>query len=84
VFDTIKNEKSLEVDRLLAPERPIIVERCDPLSYRHEIRRAFLGHLFHESLDGLLGAVSFQEGNGSEVCAQLDVGRASIRKALKT
>src|SRR5262245_1725445 len=39
----IHQEKALHLDRLLAPERPVVVERRDPLGRRHEVA-ALLGH----------------------------------------
>ena len=61
----VEREEELEIHRLLAPERAVVVERGDAFLRRDEIRRAFLRHLRDESGDGLLRALSFQDGSGS-------------------
>ena len=50
----VEREDYLEIHRLLAPERAVVVERGDALGHRHEVRRAFLRHLFDEFDDGFL------------------------------
>ena len=50
----VEREEELEIHRLLAPERAVVVERRDALGRRHEIGRAFLRHLFDKGDDGFL------------------------------
>ena len=54
-LDAVECEQELEVQRLLGPERAVIVEDGDAFGFRDEVRRAFLGHAFDEGDDGLLG-----------------------------
>src|SRR5262245_56224162 len=41
-FDSIPHEQDLEINRLLRPERTVVIERRDSLFWPNEIRRAFL------------------------------------------
>ena len=50
----VEREDQLEIHRLLAPERAVVVERGDALGRRHKVRRAFLRDLRDEVDDGLL------------------------------
>src|SRR6185437_16382797 len=43
-LDAVERERKLEIDWLLAPKRTVIVECCNSLGYRHEIRSAGLRH----------------------------------------
>ena len=52
----IEGEDELEVQRLLGPQRAVIVEGGDSLGDGDEVRRSFLRHLLDERFDGLLGA----------------------------
>jgi hypothetical protein len=51
--DSIERKGYLEIDGLLAPERPVIVEYGDPLRRPDEIRAAGCGHPGHEVCDRL-------------------------------
>ena len=51
----VEREEHLEIHRLLAPKRAVIVERGDALLERNKIRRAFLRHFGNEFGDSLLG-----------------------------
>ena len=62
----VEREEQLEIHRLLGPERAVVVEGGDALGRRHEVGRAFRGHLRDEVDDGLAWpAPSFHEGSGS-------------------
>ena len=50
----IDRERELEIDRLLGPERAVVVEGGDALLDRNEIRPALLGHAIDEGDDRLL------------------------------
>ena len=50
----VEREEQLEIHRLLAPERAVVVERGDALVRRNEIGRAFFRHLLDEGDDGFL------------------------------
>jgi hypothetical protein len=54
-LDPIECEQELEVQRLLAPQRAVIVEDSDALCFGHEVRRAFRSHTFDKRDDRLLG-----------------------------
>jgi hypothetical protein len=54
-LDAIEDEGELEVDRLLGPERPVVVEGGDALLGRHELRAGAIGHRLDEREDALLG-----------------------------
>ena len=58
----IEREHELEIYRLLASERAVVVERGDALGRRDKIRRAFLRDLGDEFGDGLLGRASVPRG----------------------
>src|SRR6266404_3539515 len=47
----VNGEGELEINRLLGPERTVIVERRDALFDRHEVRRPFLCYLLDEGDD---------------------------------
>src|SRR5438067_9708303 len=51
---TVEREEQLEIHRLLAPERAVVIERGNALLGRDKIRRAFLGDLGDEVSDRLL------------------------------
>ena len=51
----VEREEKLEIHRLLAPERAVVVERGDALGDRDKVRRAFLRDLRDEVDDGLFG-----------------------------
>ena len=53
-LDAVEREGELGVHRMLDPQRAVIVEHGDALRLRHEIGRAFLGHLLDEGDDGRL------------------------------
>jgi hypothetical protein len=44
----IERERKLDIHRLFAPERAIVVEGCDALRHRDEIRRPVLGNSGNE------------------------------------
>ena len=50
----VHRERDLEIDRLLGPERAVVVEGRDALLDRDEIRPALLGHALDERDDRLL------------------------------
>jgi len=45
----------LEVERLLGPERTVVVESCDAFWHGDKVRRAGFSYLLDESDDGLFG-----------------------------
>src|SRR5206468_9566017 len=51
----IQREEHLEIHRLLAPERAVVVERGDALLRRYELRAALSRSRLDEFYDGLLG-----------------------------
>ena len=51
----VEREVELNGNRLLTPERAVVVERGDAFRDWHEVRGAGLGDLFDEGHDGLLG-----------------------------
>ena len=55
-LDSSNREERLEVQRLLAPQRPIVVEGGDALRHGHELRRAGLRDLLDELDDRFLRA----------------------------
>jgi hypothetical protein len=50
----VDGKEKLEVQRLLGPERAIIIEGGDSLGDGHEVRRALCGDFRDEIHDGLL------------------------------
>jgi hypothetical protein len=50
----VEGEQDLEVERLLRPERAVVVERGDALGGRHEVGRTRLRDALDERDDGLL------------------------------
>ena len=52
--DFVEGESQLEIERLFAPQRAVIVECGDAQLGRHEIRRARCGHAGYEVGDGFL------------------------------
>jgi len=54
-FDAVHREEKLEIQRLLGPERAVVVEGRDALGHRNKIGGAFLGDFFDEGGDGLFG-----------------------------
>ena len=44
----IERERKLEIDRLLGPERAVVVEGCDPFCGWDEIRASLPGHALDE------------------------------------
>src|SRR5688572_12881815 len=55
-FDAIERERNLNVDRLLGPQRAVVVERGDPLGDLNEVGPALLSYFRDEVDDGLLGS----------------------------
>jgi len=53
-FYPVERKSELDIDRLLAPERAIIIERRDALTRRNEFWRALLYHGGNEGDDRLL------------------------------
>ena len=65
-LDPVDGEEELEVERLLAPQRAVVVEGGDALVRRHEVGRALLRDALDEAEDRLLcDAVSFHELSGA-------------------
>jgi hypothetical protein len=54
-FDAVDRKHHLRVDRLLDPQRPVLVERGDALLGREESRARLVGGRPHEVEDCLLG-----------------------------
>jgi hypothetical protein len=50
----VHRERDLEIDRLLGPQRAVVVEGRDALLDRHEFRPALRGHALDEPDDRLL------------------------------
>src|SRR5262249_15000868 len=66
----IKCEGKLKIERLFAPQRAIVVERCGAQLGRHEIRdRCAVTRATKSTIDFFV-APSFQEGRGSETCVK--------------
>src|SRR5262249_2530815 len=62
--------RQAENERLFAPQRAIVVERCGAQLGRHEIRdRCAVTRATKSTIDFFV-APSFQEGRGSETCAK--------------
>ena len=53
-LDAVERERELEVDRLLGPQRAVVVEDGDALGDRHEVRAALRRHARDEIGDGFL------------------------------
>ena len=68
-LDPVDREDELEVDRLLGPQRAVIVEGGDALGHRHEVGAAGRRHPRHEVEDRRLDRPSFHDGKGS-ACAR--------------
>jgi hypothetical protein len=64
------HEGKLEIERLFAPQRAVVVKRCNAQFGRYEVRRALRRHARDKIRDRFLAAPSFQEGRGSEACAK--------------
>src|SRR5262245_52976975 len=62
----IKCEGKLEIERLFAPQRAIVVERCDAQLGRHEIRRPLRRHPRDEIHDRLLRRAFVPGGKGDQ------------------
>ena len=62
-------EEDLDLQRLLAPQGSVIVERGDALGRRHVVRPAFVGHARDEIEDRAPAGPSFQDGSKSAVMA---------------
>jgi hypothetical protein len=73
-FYTVDGEEKLKIDRLLGPQRAVVVERSDALGHRHKVRRAFLGHPFDEGDDRLFrcGVVPGRQGISSKGYVGMD------------
>ena len=54
LLNAVNGEQELKIQRLLSPERAVVVERGDAFGRRHKLRRAFRGDLRHEVQNGLL------------------------------
>ena len=52
---TVEGKSKLEIDRLLGPERPVIIEGGNPLRLRHEVLAIGHGDAVDEIHDGLFG-----------------------------
>src|SRR5439155_17238572 len=50
----VNGEGELEIDRLLGPERAVVIKSRDPFVRRDEIRRSFLRHFLDERHDRFL------------------------------
>jgi hypothetical protein len=50
----VNGEGELEIDRLLGPERAVVVESSNALLRPNEVRRSFLCYLLNEGNDGFL------------------------------
>jgi hypothetical protein len=50
----IERERELKIDRLLGPQRAVVVEHGDALVPRHEIRAPVSRYARHEGCEGLL------------------------------
>jgi len=48
----VDGEDKLEIQRLLGPQRPVVIEGGDPLWLKHEVRRVVPGDLADEVDDG--------------------------------
>ena len=64
-LDAVEREGGLEIDRLLAPQRAVIVEHRDALSGRHEVRAPCVVTFATNPVMDFLTAPSFHEGKGS-------------------
>jgi hypothetical protein len=54
-LQAVEHEVKLDGQRLLAPERAVVVEGRDAFRHRHEIRRAWRRHPLDDGDDRLLG-----------------------------
>ena len=63
-LDTIERKEKLEVERLLAPERAVVVEGGDALGGGHEVRRSFARHALDKRDDRLPGRAVVPGGQG--------------------
>ena len=50
-LDAVQGEGELDVERLLGPERPIVVEDGDPRRRRHVVGTVLIGHRLDERED---------------------------------
>lgn len=57
----IERERKLKIDRLLGPERAVVVERCDPFSGWDEIGASLPGDARDESTIAFFETLSFQD-----------------------
>jgi hypothetical protein len=81
-LDPIDGEQELEVERLLGPQRSVVVEDGDALGLGHEVGACRVGHPVHEVEDRVPGSPSFQDGNGSGATASglVDQGSGARRQ----
>ena len=61
----VDRERELEVDRLLGPQRAVVVEGGDALGMRHEVRAALVVTRATKSMIDRFTGPSFQDGSGS-------------------
>ena len=54
LLDAVEGESELDVERLLRPERPVVVEDGEALRGRHVVRTGFIGDGVDEREDGPL------------------------------
>jgi hypothetical protein len=52
-FHAIEDERKLEIERMLAPQRPVVIEDGDPLFGLNELRPASRGHCADKIEDAL-------------------------------
>ena len=63
-LQAVEREVELDGQRLLAPERAVVVERGDAFRYRHKVRRAWRRHFANEIHDGLFRLAVIPRGEG--------------------
>src|SRR5262249_50662585 len=71
----VDRERDLEVDRLLGPQRAVVVEGGDALGDRHEVRRAVTRHTGDEIGYRTLRSAVIPRGQGAR-CLRLGATRA--------
>jgi hypothetical protein len=69
----VEREKELEIQRLLGPERAVVVERRDTLVRGNEVRRAFLRPFFDKSDDGFLWSAVIPRWSGSSAARAWEI-----------
>jgi hypothetical protein len=73
----VEREKQVDVQRLLSPQRAVMIERGDALVRRHKVGLPFLRHLCHEFDDRLFGLAILpgRKRVGSLSCRQATEGQ---------